>query len=359
MLDTWLLPVMNMFVTYGRVDGAARDFKLMDAIYDLCRGSLGPLKIFISISALFALATNSGISTAQEQDVIPGLSSISGSDIRQSAIAFVNFTTSPGLEGATLELDNDERQSSNWRSSLGFSADFTLRDHIFEGYWGLAVVGGELKDKIDFIGDQGQTVRLNLRRQVVALRGSLGLSFPIERHFKLRPYLTLVATDLRSTSSFENLPGTTPEENYNSSAQMISTVGTMEGNYFRWYGGNKLDLKAQYHLIYTDSYSEDNPVLDTHDWNDAVKLEAKFSGPTALNTLARPWRWHAYTNYTHFLSQKEISLGFTQLIEIGTGLDWQFNIKPLDWFGWQSLGIRIGFIYGEDVEGYNIGLTAR
>jgi len=314
------------------------------------------LKLLTSIGLLIILALSRPVSA---QEPIPGLSSISISDIRQSAIAFVNLTTSPGLEGATLELDEENRQSTSWRSSLGFNAEFTLRNHIFDGYWGLAVVGGELKDEIEFLGDQGQLVKLDLRRQAVALRGSLGLSLPINQNFKVHPYLTLVASDLRTNSSFENLPSTVPQDVFNSSAWMYSTVGTIDALYFRWYGQKKLELKAEYHLIYTDSFSDDNPYLATYDWNDAIKLEAKYSGKTPLNTLARPWRWHVYTNYTNFLSHSEQSLGYTQLIEVGTGLNWQMNIKPLDWFGWQSLGIRIGFIYGEDVEGYNFGLTAQ
>ncbi|WP_455208872.1 hypothetical protein [Kaarinaea lacus] len=316
------------------------------------------LKLLFSFGLLSILAFNSAITSAQEI-IIPGLSSVTISDIRQSSIAFVNLNTSPGLEGATIELDRDDRQSTNWRSSLGFNAEFTIRNHIFDGFWGLAIVGGELKDKIELIGDQGQTVTLNLRRQVVAVRGSLGLSLPVDQNFKVHPYLTLVASELRSTSSFENLPGTVPQDTFNSSAWMYSTIATFDAVYFQWYGRKKLELKADYHLIYTDSFSEDNPLLATYDWNDAVKVEVKFSGPTKLSTQGRPWRWHGYGNFTHFLSHDELSLGYTRLYEVGTGLDWQMNIKPLDWFGWQSLGIRFGVIFGDDVEGFNFGLTAQ
>lgn len=316
------------------------------------------LKFLLSFGLLSTLVLHTGVISAEEQ-IIPGLSRLSISDIRQSAIAFVNLNTSPGLEGATIDLDQEDRQSTNWRSSLGFSAEFTLRNHIFDGFWGLAVVGGELKDKLELIGDQGQTVTLNLRRQVVALRGSLGLTLPVNQDFKVHPYLTLVASELRSNSTITNLPGISASDSLDSSAWMYSTIATIDAIYFRWYGRKKLELKVDYHLIYTDSFSEDNPYLATYDWNDAVKLEAKFSGPTKLNTLERPWRWHAYGNITHFLSHNEISLGYTRLYEIGTGLDWQMNIKPLDWFGWQSLGIKFGVIYGKDVEGFNFGLTAQ
>jgi hypothetical protein len=315
------------------------------------------LKLLTSTSIVAFLVINSRLISAAEP--IPGISSISATDIRQSAIEFVNFNTSPGLEGATLQLDKDDRQSTNWRTSLGFSAEFTLRNHIFDGYWGLTVVGGQLKDKIELVDDQGQTVQLNLRRQVAALRGSLGLSFPIDEHFKLRPYLTLIASDLRSNGSFENLSGTLPTDSFNSSAWMYSTVASIDAIYHRWYGEYKLELNGQYHLIYTDSFSEDNPILATYDWNDALNIGVNISGATPLKTLSRPWRWLAYTNYTNFLDNNEFALGYNQLIEVGAGLDWQINIKPLNWFGWKSLGIKLGVIVGNDVEGYNFGLTAQ
>ena len=80
------------------------------------------------------LAINAGVMPVQAVSVLPGLSALSDADIREYSIAFVNMSTSPGLEGATLTVDNDERHSDQWRSSLGFNAEFTIKDHIFNGY---------------------------------------------------------------------------------------------------------------------------------------------------------------------------------------------------------------------------------
>jgi hypothetical protein len=242
---------------------------------------------------------------------------------------------------------------------LGFNAEFTLRDYTFDGYWGFALVGGELKDEIELIGDNEQPILLNLRRKVIAARGSIGLSFPINQYIKLRPYLTAVLSDLRSNSNFEGLPDPLQTNTFQSSASMISTVGSFDALFSRWYKKYRLEFKAQYNFIYTDSFSDDNTVLDTHDLNDTLRIEGKFSGPTKVISAGYPWRWHTYANYTNFLSTNELSLGYTEFIEIGAGMDWQINLKPMDWFGWRSLGIRVGYIFGEDLVGYNIGLTAQ
>jgi hypothetical protein len=314
------------------------------------------MKSLVAINLLL-LMLHTSVSHALE-----GLSSLSDADIREYAIAFVNMTTSPGLEGAVLSVDDDERQSDQWRSSLGFNAEFTIRDHIFNGYWGMAIIGGRLEDSIKLIADNGNPVRLDVTREVVGLRGSLGLSFPIDRHLKIRPFLSLILSDMQGEAILDDQfvqDYNLPSNRFNTGAQMWSAVGSVEALYTRWYGNYQLQLSAQYHLNYTKSFSEDDPILDTDAWNDVARLKAMFGGPTRLSSAGRPWRWNTYVNYTNFLSTNKTSLGYNSYLEVGVGLDWEMNIKPLDWFGWQFLGIKAGVIGGENVEGYSVGLTAR
>jgi len=322
------------------------------------------LKTFVAIKYLL-LVLSASITPVEAASVSPplaGLSTISEADIREYAIAFVNMSTSPGLEGATLTVDNDQRQSDQWRSSLGFNAEFTLKNHIFNGYWGMAIVGGRLEDTIEFIADNGTPVVLDVTREVVGLRGSLGLSFPVDKYFKFRPFLSLILSDLQSELTLDDqyvLDYNLSTNRFKTSAQMWSGVGTLEALYTRWYGNYQLQASAQYQLNYTDSFSENNPVLNTAVWNDAAQLKAMFSGPTRLSSAGRPWRWNTYANYTNFLSHNEASLGYDAFTEIGAGLDWEMNIKPFNWFGWQFLGIKAGVILGDNVDGYSVGLTAR
>lgn len=320
---------------------------------------------FHSFKILLAVSISVVASPVHAASLVDGVSTISDADVRQSAIAFINTSTSPGLEGATLTVDKEDRQSTQWRASLGFGAEFTLRDHIFNGYWGIAAIGGSLTDKIDIIGDAGQPVALDLTRNVAALRGSLGLSFPINQYFKLRPYLSLVVSDLRSNTKIDGLiddlpSGPVPARvDFDSTAQILSTIGTIDALYSRWYGDNRLELAAQYNLIYTDVFSPDNPVLSTIAWNHTAQFKSRYSGPTGLTTDGRFWRWNGYANYTTFMSQNTLSLGYKNFFEVGAGLEWEMNIKPFDWFGWQSVGLRAGAIIGRDIDGFNVGLTAR
>lgn len=319
----------------------------------------------LSIGFLLVLVINTSVSSAPAPSTLPGISFLSESDIREAAIAFANMSTSPGLEGATLTVDNEDRHSEQIRGSLGFTAEFTIKKHIFNGYWGFAIVGGSLDDKLQLVADSGQRVRLDVSRELLGLRGSLGLSFPINQRFKLRPYVSLVVSDLTTESTFDEQVITDPTGNtttvsmFKSSAQLASLIGSIDALYSRWYGEKRLELSAQYNLIYTDAFSVDNPVLNTTAVSHTVQLKSRYSGPTSLITSGKPWRWLAYANYTNFLSHNTVSLGYTSLIDFGGGMEWQLNIKPLDWFGWQALGIKAGLIVGDDVEGYKFGLTAR
>ena len=320
------------------------------------------LPIISLLLTLLSTLLMNGIAAAQNESPLSGLSALSESDIQSSAIAFVNTTSSPGLEGATLNVDGTQRDSDQWRSSLGFTAEITLKDYIFNAYWGLALVGGSLNDRIQLTADNGQSVKLDMTRDIISLRGSLGLVFPINQHFKLRPVLTLAVSDLQTKTIVDGLLDNNNNPTiltFDNSAQIGSTTGSIDALYWYWHDNYKLELSAHYNLIYTDSFSEDNPILDTHAWNSTAQLKSRISGPTSLTMKARPWRWQAYLNHTNFISQDKKALGYTALFEIGTGLEWQLNVKPLDWFGWQYIGFSVGVITSRNVNGFNVGLTAR
>ena len=323
------------------------------------------LKKIVWLLSFLQLAVYTGAVSAQSPSPFPGLSLLSESDIRNAAIAFVNSSTAPGISGATITVDTDERNSEQLRSSLGFSAEFTITNHIFNGYWGLAIVGGTLEDEINTVADSGQPVKLDLTRSVLGLRTSIGLSFPMTEHFKLRPYLSFTVSDLKTDTVIDGLLLTDPSGNpvstsyYKSSAYMASTTGSVEALYSRWFDDNRLELGAQYNLIYTDAISEDSPVLNLTSWSQTVQLKSRYSGPTSLTTSGRPWRWDVYASHENYLDQNKSSLGYTGLFEVGAGLEWHINMKPLNWFGWRALGVSVGVITSRNVEGYSIGLTAR
>ena len=293
------------------------------------------------------------------------LNSISESDIRESAIAFFNTSTTPGLEGATLSIDTADRDSTQWRSSLGFEAEFTIKDYIMNGYWGLALVGGSMEDQIFLETVNGDPVQLDVRRDLIGARANLGLTLPVDQHLKIRPLLTLAISRLHTDTAALGLTITDPAGNtrtspsFSSDTNMFSSVATLEAAYIRWYGQGKLEMSGRYNFIHNQSISESNPILDADTWNRTSMLKGMYSNQTSLMTKGRPWRWLVYASHTNFITINKSALGYTGLLEIGTGLEWHLNIKPLDWFGWQSVGIKLGVITSRDVEGINFGLTAR
>ena len=307
-----------------------------------------------------------GVSHSVANTVIPpGLSSLSTADVRQAFIAFVNMTTAPGVEGSALQADSEFRDTDLWRSSLGFGAEFTLRSPIYNGYWGLALIGGGLDDQFELQDDFGESVRVEVDRDIVALRGSFGLSFPIDEHFKVRPFATLILSQSTTESSAQggvvedfsnNSNGTFFQE---ANVEAVSGAGSLDLMYSQWHERLALDLFGRYNIMYTDAFSIDNPALDTWAWSQSIFAKATLSGPTDWFFLNQNWRWNTYYSHNNYLDQSKSALGFRYLNEVGVGLDWDMHIKPFDWFGWRYLGIRAGYTFGDDVRGFNVGITAR
>jgi len=326
------------------------------------------LKSSLPTALIFILSLVTGTVQADPSDVqqaLEQISSISESDIRESAIAFFNTSTTPGLEGATLSIDTADRDSAQWRSSLGFEAEFTIKNYIMNGYWGFALVGGSMEDTIYLETVNGDPVVLDVRRDLIGARANIGLSLPVDKHLKIRPLFTIAISDYHAETDVDGLTINTPSgdtitnPSYISNATMLSSIGTIEAAYIRWIRQGKLELSGRYNFIHNQSISEDNPILDTDTWNRTSMLKGMYSNNTPLMTKGRPWRWLVYASHTNFITINKSALGYTGLFEVGTGLEWHLNIKPLDWFGWQSVGIKLGVITSRDVEGINFGLTAR
>ena len=235
--------------------------------------------------SLLAGAAQADLSAAQQ--ALEQLNSISESDIRESAIAFFNTSTTPGLEGATLSIDTADRDSAQWRSSLGFEAEFTIKNHVMNGYWGLALVGGSMEDTIYLETVNGDPVVLDVRRDLIGARANIGLSLPVDKHLKIRPLFTIAISDYHSETDVDGLTITTPSGDtitnpyFVSNATMLSSIGTLEAAYIRWIRQGKFELSGRYNLIHNQAISEDNPILDTDTWNRTSMLKGIYSNNTS------------------------------------------------------------------------------
>ncbi len=289
---------------------------------------------------------------------------LSPEDAGTAIIAFVNLTTAPGVDSASFRVDTDDRDSDLVRSSLGFGAEFTFYNRIYDGYWGAAIGTGTLDDRVFATNSNGEPVEILIERSLLSARGTFGLSFPITQRFKLRPYGSLIVADLDTKAAaigepFPNLDPSFSEPFFDSSAESLTGVASLEAVYDHWWQKNRLELTGQYNLSYTDTFSSSNRYLDTHGWSNTALVKLRLSGPTAWESYGRSWRWVSYINHTSFLDQEKFALGFTNYFEVGVGLDYEWNIKPLNWFGLRTIGLKAGALIGDDMDGYTVGLTFR
>lgn len=320
-----------------------------------CRWKLGSVRVAVILS----LYLSSTSIAAQEVQIPPDLIELTPEDIRESLIAFVNLSTTPGLDGATFSVDEPGRDSDLVRGSLGYASDLTLKDYVLDAYWGMALAYGSLEDQVDVLDPEGRPVRLDVNRDILSLRGSAGLSLPITRHFKLRPYLSLAASQLETSSQIQGLGSGAPlpEAWLDTEVDALSTSGTLEAVYDRWFDSGRLEIRGQYTAAYTDTFNGTSDGLDTWGWNETALARVRYSNTTGWYTRSKPWRWNTYATHTRFIGLDSLALGFNAYTEVGVGLDFELNIRPLDWFGLRFIGLKVGYIFGDGVEGVSVGLS--
>jgi hypothetical protein len=295
------------------------------------------------------------------QEVAPpsDLIELTPEDLRESMIAFVNLSTAPGLAGATFSVDEPGRESELIRGSLGYAADLTLKDYVLDAYWGAALAYGGLEDQLDVLDADGRPTQLNVDRNILSLRGSAGLSLPITQHFTLRPYLSLAASRLETNSQARGLDSVSvlPQLWLDTEVDAMSTSLTLEAAYDRWFDSGRLEIGGQYTAAYTDTFNGSIDSLNTWGWNETALARVRYSDATNWFTRSKPWRWNTYATHTRFIGLDPQALGFSAYTEVGVGLDFEVNIRPLDWFGLRFIGLKAGYIFGDGVDGFSVGLS--
>lgn len=334
---------------------------LFDLVHSLERKGIEVVNFFRA--ACVYLLLQSAETLAKPSDIIV-VGDITLEDVHQSVIAFVTTSSTPGLDGAEMSIRNSLRSSKLLRSSLGFAADIGLKNSVVDLHWGAAITGGAIDEELS-VEDSGREVSITVDRDVAALRGSFGLSIPVNSNVRFRPYLTGFYSMVSSRSdtrvdiqSFSDIEASRISR-IGSDFDAISGALTMELDWHRWFKNRQMTALVQYNLTYTDTDSENTSHLDTWGWNQVAIVKTRMYSPLGLKIISRDTNWFTYLNYTHFIDLPKISLGFTHFYELGIGSEWNLHIKPLDWFGFRSFGLKAGYIFDDDVSGFNIGFVVQ
>lgn len=329
------------------------------------RFSQSPIKPRLWLRSLLVLLwCIASQATAQAGNNEPLLGNFTLGDLRTSALLFVNSTASPGVDSSQLYVNDGSRLSEIARSSLGYGGDITVRDTVWDFYWGAALSVGHIDEDL-VIEENLQQYQLIASRDVTSVRGSVGASLMLLESLKIRPFFSLYYSDYTAQSVLADgtsvvwpAPGNLGAF-HSSEAYALTSAGSLELDWQHWFNRYQWRLSGQYNLAYTDFYSEKSPHLDTWGWNAIAFAKARLSGATPWQTWQRDWRWFAYSNYTNYIDQPKSALGFTRFLETGLGIELMLNLKPLDWFGFRAIGFKAGYIVGDNVTGFNIGMVMR
>jgi hypothetical protein len=289
---------------------------------------------------------------------------ISPESVARAAIAAVNFTAAPGLTGATFHVDEDQGTQRDFvRGSLGGVFDVTIRGRALDAFVGGALGTGNGDSRFLAKDSAGDTIAFQADRSLVSLRGSGGLTLPITRYLKLQPYASLIYarfdTEFNTSENFDPdaLPPVAKVILQDHSFDAGGLALTLRMLYDQWWHKKRLEVEASYTGLYTETFNESDPVLESSGWTRTFVALGRWSGATGWVTAGRPWRWNTYGSYTGFPGQEVEILGFDYYLEVGAGLDYEMNSKILGIFGLRMLGVKLGVITGENVEGYSVGIT--
>ncbi len=312
---------------------------------------------------LCALAANNAVAQTPE---LPPVLGITLADIRQATIAFVNGNTIPGVQGADLHIQTDDRQGTHLRSSLGFGADVTLPNSTVGLFWGGALISGTLEESHWFTDDSVPIARLDVDREISGLRAAAGVFAPWNRWSRFRLYYSAVYSELNTQSGllmYESLPQEVINDLdaifFTSDVTSLSSSLTAQLEWFHYWGEAKWEVDAKYSSIYTDTRSETSQHLDTWAWSDVAQAELSVTVPSRFRPFSQALQVQMYTQYSDFLGLPKAALGYTYYFETGLIAEWEVNLKPLDLFGLRMVGLKAGYIAGDDVTGYSVGLVLK
>ena len=312
------------------------------------------------------LLTVASLSDARAQRLVGDVPAVPIEEIGQATVAFANFASAPGLSAANLDVrPSDEPRFDLSRTSLGFQTDVTLPWITANAFVGGSFGASSIDQNFTSNNELGEVVRFDTEREILSGRVSGGLSWPITRNVRIRTYLSAILSNLESTIRITGqFDPDTLEPGLglvlrDSELDLATGAITAQLLYDRWFGQRQLEIDGTYTTAYSNSFNESDDRLGTSGWSDTFVALVRFSGPTDWLMRERRWRWNVYAFHANFLDQPRRALGFKYYHEIGAGLDYEWNLKPLNVFGLRYVGLRAGVIVGNDVDGWNLGFTFR
>lgn len=334
----------------------------MERLARLCRRSMVFGKLCAGI--LFLIWT--GVQEASAQRLVGDLPVVPVQEISQGMVAFANFASVPGLNSSNLEVrPADEPRFDLSRANLGFQTDVTLPRITTNGFFGAMLSRSSVDQNFELANELGDAVRFETDRAVLSGRVSAGLSFPINRELRVRTYLSAIVSKVESDTAIAGEFDPDPLDPglllilSDTEVNFTTAAATMQVLYDRWFGQHHLEIDGTYTSAFSDSFNESDDRLKSSGWSETVVFLARLSAPTGWTVNERPWRWNLYASHTNLLDQPRRALGFKYYHEIGAGLDYEWNLKPLNVFGLRYVGLRGGVIFGDDLDGWTLGIAFR
>jgi hypothetical protein len=116
---------------------------------------------------------------------------------------------------------------------------------------------------------------------------------------------------------------------------------------------HRMRVRAHVARSWISTFSESDPILAFNEAANAYSIRASYAAPTGTRALDRPLDWVVYGGYAGFFGANRDALGFSEVAEIGAGLE-----APMAAGSEKSDRVRLGgsYLFGPDATGWTVSI---
>jgi hypothetical protein len=262
----------------------------------------------------------------------------------------------PESTGAAIRYD---RWGIEVPIALDTSIDW-LKVHVDIGL-GVLLADEDLS-VVDTVGD---TVFVRSDRTITSGRLGLGPAFiPVEGLY-IAPYFAAAIGGMRSRTTITPraamIAGVTSDEQAllgDWSTRSWSVAGVVDAQYLRWLREERrrLDFRMQYALVYSETFGESLPLLQTSGLTNTLTGEIVLRTITDVRVRNRRLAWNVFTTAAGFPGRELDDLGATYTFGFGLGLDLYFPEQILGALQRSFVGVRGSGLVGNHNHGWSVML---
>ncbi|EHL98955.1 hypothetical protein HMPREF9946_03395 [Acetobacteraceae bacterium AT-5844] len=289
-----------------------------------------------------------------------------GPGIRQTVngvLGLLSYSAVPDNSASAVQIDRgvgtDENDSGITMGQLG--AGFTVSESFplyLEGFLGYARY-----DPVFVFSDGAAQRRLPTRWNSVSGTVGIGYDIRLAENLYLRPILNGTIGYVGSDAA---LAGAYLDYRFDRQVEFLTrgqvtsygVGGALMLAYYDHLPAREIDIELRATHMHLEAFHSTGGVADGQADSTTVNLWARYRWPTGMEIFQRPVRWVTEATGSYFMGDQKKALGLAWLGKVGGGIELDFSAHEIGAFGLNLQRLRLvgRYVFGEDVQGFSIGL---